>query len=108
MSMNADQNRTWLILSFNSLYTTSQYLGESYQNNYFSTWPGLTVDLVLRYLPKSEFTSYGYLHQRYKGTRSTKTRRSTNFISVPQVEPDPDVIEFIFPESSDSEITNEV
>ena len=78
------------------------------KNNYFSTWPGLTADLVLRYLPKSEYTSYGHLHQRYKGTWSTKTRQSTNFISVPQVEPDPDVIESIFPESSDSEITDEV
>ena len=74
--------------------------------NYLSTWSGLTADLVLRYLPKSEFTSYVHLRQRYKGTRSTKTRQSTNFISVPQVEPDPDVIESILPESSDSEITD--
>ena len=41
--------------------------------NYFYTWPGLTAELVLRYLPKSEYTSYGHLRQRYKGTRSTKT-----------------------------------
>ena len=78
------------------------------KKNYLSTWPGLTADLFLHYLPKSEFTYYGHLHQRYKGTLSTKTRQSTDFISVPRVEPDPDLIETIFPESSDSEITDEV
>ena len=78
------------------------------KNNYFSTWPVLTEDLVLRYLPKSEFTSYGHLRQLYIVPRSTITQQSTNFISVLQVEPDSDVIESIFPESSDSEITDEV
>ena len=73
------------------------------KNNYFSTWSGLTADLVLRYLPKSEFNSYGHLRQLYKGTWSTKTRPSANFVSVPQVEPDTDVTESIFPESSNSE-----
>ena len=68
------------------------------KKNYFSTWTGHTADLVLSYLPKSEFTYYGHLRQRYKGTWSTKNWQSTNFISVPQVEPDPDVIESIFPE----------
>ena len=72
------------------------------KKNYFYTWLGLPADLVLRYLPKSEYTSYVHLRQRFKGTQSTKTLQSTNFISVPQVEPDPDVIESIFPESSDS------
>ena len=78
------------------------------KKNYFSTWPGLTDDLVLRYIPKSEFTSYVHLLQHYKRTRFTKTRQSTNCISIPQVEPDPDVIESIFPESSDSEETDKV
>ena len=78
------------------------------KTNYLSTWPGLTADLVPRYLPKSEYTSYGHLRQHHKGTWSTKTRQSTTFISVPQVEPYPDVIESIFPESSDSEITDEI
>ena len=45
---------------------------QSIKKNYFSTWPGLTADLVLRYLPKLEYTSYGHLRQHYKGTRSTK------------------------------------
>ena len=43
------------------------------KNNYFSTWPGLTEDLVLLYLPKSEFNSYGHLRQLYKGACSTET-----------------------------------
>ena len=72
------------------------------KKNYFSTWPGLTADLVLRSLPKSEFTSYGHLRQSYKGARSTKTRQSTNFVSVPQVEPYPDEVASISPESSNA------
>ena len=91
------------ILSFNSLFTTRRYLGESYQKNSFSIWPGLTADLILRYLTKSEFTSYGHLRQSYKGARSAKTRQSTNFVSVPQIEPDPGEVASIFPESSNSE-----
>ena len=78
------------------------------KKNYFSTWPGLTTDLVLRYLPKSAYASYDHLRQCYKGTQSTKTRQSNNFISVTQVEPDSYVIESIFPESSDYAITYEV
>ena len=76
---------------------------KSIKKNCFSTWLGLTSDLVLRYLPKSEFTCYGHLRQSYKGARSTKTRQSTNFVSVPQVEPIPDEVASISPESSNSE-----
>ena len=43
------------------------------KKNYFSTCPGLTEDLVLRYVPKSEFNSYGHLRQLYKGACSTET-----------------------------------
>ena len=76
--------------------------------NYFSTWPGLTADLILRYLPKSVFTSYWHLRQSYKGVRSTKTRQSTNFVSVPQLEPEPEVVELSFPDTSNSDSTHEV
>ena len=77
------------------------------KKNFFSTWPGLTAEPVLRYLPKSEFTSYGHLRQSYKGARSTKTRQSTKLFSFPQIEPDPDEFTSIFPESSNSEKTDD-
>ena len=83
------------ILSFDSFSPPVSTWVKSIKKNYFSTWPGLTADLVLRYLPKSEFTSYGHLRQSYKG--------ATNFVSVPQVEPDPDEVVSVFPESSNSE-----
>ena len=57
---------------------------------------------------KSEFTSYGRHRQSYKGARSTKTRQSTNLFSVPQIEPYPDEVASIFPESSNSEKKDEV
>ena len=75
---------------------------------FFSILPGLTADLILRYLSKSEFTSYGHLCQAYKGVRSTKTNQSTNFVSVPKIEPEPEVVELNLPDASNSYSTYEV
>jgi hypothetical protein len=38
---------------------------------HFSTWPGLTEDLVRKHLPKELATVKGYLSQRRKNLRST-------------------------------------
>ena len=42
------------------------------KNNFFTTWPGLTVELLTEYLPNSILTAKGNLCQSYKLTRSTK------------------------------------
>jgi hypothetical protein len=42
-------------------------------NNFFSSWPGLTSQAVRKHLPKSEATTMGHLHNMIrKGIRSTK------------------------------------
>ena len=42
------------------------------KKNYFATWPGLTAELVQKYLPKSEHTVKGHLKQDFKNKNSTK------------------------------------
>ena len=42
------------------------------KKNYFATWPGLTAELVQKYLPKSEHTVKGHLKQEFKNKNSTK------------------------------------
>lgn len=46
------------------------------QKGFFATWPGLTADLVRKYLPKSEYTTKVHMKQRFKNIRSTKTSPS--------------------------------
>ena len=41
------------------------------KNNFLSTWPGLTKQLVLKFLPKSEATAKGHIRQSFKGNQST-------------------------------------
>ena len=44
------------------------------KNNFLSTWPGLTKELVLKFLPKSEATAKGHIRQSFKGKQSTRPR----------------------------------
>ena len=46
------------------------------KNNFFTTWPGLTAELVQKFLPKSEHTIKGHLKQEFKNQRSTKNAES--------------------------------
>ena len=39
--------------------------------NAFASWPGLTVELVNKYLPRTEATIKGHIRQQYKGKQST-------------------------------------
>ena len=41
---------------------------------HFKTWPGVTVDTIKQYLPKSEATTLGHLDQQRKNIQSTKTQ----------------------------------
>ena len=43
------------------------------KQNLFVTFPGLTVDLVKKYLPKSDHTVKGRMCQTFKNKISTKT-----------------------------------
>ena len=40
-----------------------------------ASWPGLTVELVNKYLPRTEATIKGYIWQHYKGTQSTRLKQ---------------------------------
>lgn len=42
------------------------------QKGFFTTWPGLTTELVTKHLPKSDATIKGHMRQAYKNTRSTQ------------------------------------
>ena len=48
---------------------------EVIKRNAFTSWPGLTADLVNKYLPKTEATVKGHIRKQYKGTQSTKTKQ---------------------------------
>ena len=43
-------------------------------NNFLSTWPGLTEQLVLKFLPKSEATAKGHIRKSLKGKHSTRPK----------------------------------
>jgi hypothetical protein len=44
---------------------------------YFTTWPGLTPQLVSKHLPKSVASVKGHLDQQHKNVRSTKPKPSS-------------------------------
>ena len=45
---------------------------------FFATWPGLTHELVSKFLPNSEHTAMGHLDQEQKNLRSTKPNKNVN------------------------------
>ena len=45
------------------------------KSNFFSTWPGLTKQLVQKYLPKSEATAKWHIWKSSKGKQSTQPRQ---------------------------------
>ena len=42
------------------------------KNNNFTTWPGLTVDLISKHLPPSLATVRGHIHRERRNLQSTK------------------------------------
>ena len=42
------------------------------KRNTFKSGPGLTVELVNKYLPRTEETIKGHIRQQYKGTQPTR------------------------------------
>ena len=51
--------------------STKRTFVDTIKRNAFASWPGLTAELVNKYLPKTEATIKGHIRQHYKGTQST-------------------------------------
>ena len=47
---------------------------DAIKRNAFASWPGLTVELVNKYLPSTEATIKGHIRQHYKDTQSTRLK----------------------------------
>ena len=47
------------------------------KNNFLSTFPGITKQLVLKFLQKSETTSKGHIRKSFKGKQSTRPKEPT-------------------------------
>ena len=58
---------------------------EAIKRNAFASWPGLTADIVNKYLPRTEETIKGHILQHYKGTQSTKLKQEV--LKATQQEP---------------------
>ena len=48
--------------------------GKAITKNFFTSWPGLSVDLVHKHLNKKQSTILGHLQQPRKGLRSTQEK----------------------------------
>ena len=48
---------------------------DAIKRNAFASWPGITVDLVNKYLPRTEATIKGHIRQQYKGNKSTRMQQ---------------------------------
>ena len=55
------------------------------KNNFISTWPGLTKELVLKFLPKFEATAKGHIRKSFKGKQSTQPREPSGKPSKTQL-----------------------
>ena len=47
---------------------------QAVKKGHFKTWPGVTVEAITQYLPKSEATTLGHLDQQHKNIQSTETQ----------------------------------
>ena len=75
----------------------SIWMGESNHKNFFTSWPGLSFDLVHRYLSQKKSTILGHLQQPRKSLRSTQEKL---------IQSDPDLELYQFPPFAQSEDTN--
>ena len=75
----------------------SFWMGKFNHKNFFTSWPGLSLDLVHKHLTKKQSTILGHLQKLRKGLRPTKEK-------VTNSEPDPEQDQF--PQSTQSVITN--
>ena len=48
---------------------------DAIKRNAFASWPRLTVELVNKYLPRTDANIKGHIRQHYKGTQSTRLKQ---------------------------------
>ena len=56
---------------------------QAIKKGHFRTWPGVTVDAIKQYLPRSEATTLGHLDQQRKNIQSTKHKTMTRTPCTP-------------------------
>ena len=62
-----------LIYYYNAYFCPTKTIWiKAIKNNLFLNWPGLTINLVIKYITKYFFKAKLHLRQSYKGVRSTK------------------------------------
>ena len=77
-----NQKLTWAIFStlrVGSHVHLQQQLRS--KNNFLSTWPGFTEQLVHKYLPKYEATAKGHIRKSFKRKQSTQPRGPSGTLS---------------------------
>lgn len=82
----------------------STWLKAIKRNNY-TTWPGLTSELVVKHMPKSEQTIKGHMHQQRQHLQSTKQQPNT-MAQPPSMETESDE-EFAPPSDNPNQRTHE-
>ena len=55
--------------------STKRTFVDAIKRNAFASWPGLTVELVKKYLPRREATIKGHIRQQYKGKQPTRMKQ---------------------------------
>ena len=78
---------------------TASTFVKAIQNANFLSWPGLTVPLIKKHLPKSMFTYQGHMTTERQGLQSTKTTEIT---------PLQESLDFFPPSDIPNEKTNQV
>ena len=71
--------------------------GKAITKNFFTSWPGLSLDLVHKHITKKQTTILGHLQQPQKGLRSTQEK-----VMHPNLDPEHDQ----FPQATQSENNN--
>ena len=60
---------------------TKRTFVDTIKRNAFAFWPGHTVELVNKYLPRTEATIKGHIRQQYKGKQSTRMQQEVPIIT---------------------------
>ena len=61
---------------------------DAIKRNAFASWPGLTVELVNKYLPRTEANIKGHIRQQYKGKQSTRMQQE---VPIMTQQPPPEI-----------------
>ena len=54
---------------------TKRTFVDAMKRNAFASWPGLTVEIVDKYLPRTEATIKRHIRQQYEGNQSTRIQQ---------------------------------